>query len=64
LIESKADPRYNSILIECYSYLGYYLLLKKENTLSLGYWNKIRVIDPTNSTANKAIVGIQKAMKK
>ena len=63
LIESKADPRYNSVLIECYSYLGYYSLLQKDNELSLAYWNKILVIDPTNTTAIKAIAGITKVMK-
>ncbi|MEI7501959.1 MAG: hypothetical protein WCJ61_01615 [Paludibacter sp.] len=64
LIESKSDAaRYNSILIECYSYLGYYSLLQKDNVLSLIYWNKILVIDATNATAIKAIAGITKAMK-
>jgi len=63
LIESKADARYNSILIECYSYLGYYSLLKNDNPLSLNYWNKILAIEPTNGTALKAIAGITKAMK-
>jgi len=63
LIESKADPRYNSVLVECYSYLGYYTLLQKDNELSLAYWNKILVIDPANTTAIKAIAGITKAMK-
>ncbi|MDD3321028.1 MAG: hypothetical protein PHS59_06245 [Paludibacter sp.] len=63
LVESKADPKYNSVLIECYSYLGYYSLLQKNNTLSLSYWDKIIAIDPSNSTAKKAIDGIQKALK-
>lgn len=63
LIESKADVRYNSILIECFSYLGYYFLLQKNNALSLSYWDKILAIDPTNATAKKAIEGIKKAMK-
>ena len=64
LIESKPDAsRFNSILIECYSYLGYYSLLQKDNALSLSYWNKIIAIDPKNPTANKAIDGIQKALK-
>jgi tetratricopeptide (TPR) repeat protein len=63
LLESKADPRYNSVLSECYSYLGYYYLLQKDNTLSLTYWNKILAIDPTNVTAKKASEGITKAMK-
>lgn len=63
LIESKKDPRYNTVLIECYSYLGYYSLVQKDNTLSLSYWNKILAIDPNNATATKAITGITKALK-
>ena len=30
LLESKNDPHYNSALVECYSYLGYYYLLAIE----------------------------------
>lgn len=63
LIESKADSRFNTILIESYSYLGYYSLLQKDNALSLSFWNKIVAIDPMNATAKKAIEGIEKAMK-
>jgi len=63
LIEGKADPRYNSVLIECYSYLGFYSLLQGDNVLSLSYWNKIVAIDPTNATAVKAIEGIEKVQK-
>ena len=64
LIESKADPRFNTVLIECYSYLGYYsLVFKKDNALSLSFWNKIIAIDPNNATAKKAIEGIEKVMK-
>ena len=63
LVEPKADPRYNSILIECYSYLGYYYLVQKDNTNSLLYWNKILAIDANNANAKKAIEGINKAMK-
>jgi len=63
LIEAKADPRYKSILIECYSYLGFYSLLQEDNVLSLSYWNKIVTLDPTNATAIKAIEGIEKVMK-
>jgi len=64
IVEPKNDPRYNAILIECYSYMGYYTLLQKDNAGSLIYWNKILVINPTNATANKAIAGIQAPKKK
>lgn len=64
LVEPKKDVRYNSVLVECYSYLGYYTLLQKDNAGSLAYWNKILAISPTNATALKAIAGIQKPNKK
>jgi len=63
LVEPKADPRFNSVLSECYSYLGFYYLLQKDNAQSMIYWNKILAIDPTNATAKKASEGITKAMK-
>ena len=56
---AKNEPRYNSALIECYSYLGYYYLLKSDYATSKEYWNKILAIDPTNATANKALDGIK-----
>ena len=59
LVEPKNDARFNSVLIECYSYLGYYTLLQKDNTGSLVFWNKIIAINPTNATALKAIAGIK-----
>ena len=63
LLESKADPKFNSVLLECYSFLGYYYLVQKDNSQSMTYWTKILAIDPTNSTAKKASEGITKAMK-
>jgi tetratricopeptide (TPR) repeat protein len=63
LIEAKADKKYDSILIECYSYLGYYYLVKKDNATSVIYWNKILAVDPINANAKKAIDGIAKANK-
>ena len=63
-IEAKADAaRYNAVLIECYSYLGYAALMKKDNNLSISFWDKILVIDPNNATAKKAKEGIQKTLK-
>ena len=64
LIESKEDAaRYNSVLTECYSYLGYYTLLQKDNATSIEYWNKILKINPNNATAKKAIEGIANPKK-
>ncbi len=63
---AKADPRYNTVIVECYSYLGYYYLLigeksksPKDYAISKGYWNKILAIDPQNSTAKKALEGLK-----
>ena len=59
MLLAKNEPRYNPILIECYSYLGYYYLLKSDYAASKEYWNKILVIDPGNATAQKALDGIK-----
>jgi tetratricopeptide (TPR) repeat protein len=59
MLLSKNEPKYNSALIECYSYLGYYYLLKSDYPTSKEFWNKILAIDPTNATAKKALEGIK-----
>lgn len=56
---AKNDSKYNSALIECYSYLGYYYLLKSDYPTSKEFWNKILAIDPANATAKKALDGIK-----
>lgn len=62
-VEAKKDTRFNSVLVECYRYLGFYYLQKNDVNQSMDYWNKILAIDPTNDVAKKGIAGI-KAMKK
>lgn len=59
LLQAKNDPKYNAALIECYSYLGYYYLLKSNYPASKEFWNKILAIDPANATAKKALGGIK-----
>ena len=59
MLLSKNEPKYNSALIECYSYLGYYYLLKSDYPASKEFWNKILAIDPANATAKKALEGIK-----
>ncbi|MDO4164836.1 MAG: tetratricopeptide repeat protein [Bacteroides sp.] len=59
ILLAKNEPRYNSSLIECYSYLGYYYLLKSDYPTSKDYWNRILAIDPENATAKKALDGIK-----
>lgn len=68
---AKNDPRYNPVLIECYSYLGFYHLVAGEKSKSAseyetskGYWNKILKIEPGNSTALKALEGLSGSKKK
>jgi len=63
IVEAKADPKYNPVILECCRYLGYYFYLKKDFTESKLYWNKILVIDPANDMALKAIDGIDKSLK-
>ena len=58
-LTDKNDPRYNSALIECYSYLGYYYLVANKLPESKEYWNKILAIDPANATAKRALDGIK-----
>ncbi len=57
--EAKKDVRYNNVLVECYSYLGWYYFVQKDYATSLTYWNKIIAIDPNNPTAKKGIANIQ-----
>jgi len=64
LVEAKADPRYNQIIIECCRFLGYYYYLKEDYTQSKIYWNKILAIEPTNEVAVKAIDGIDATLKR
>lgn len=59
LLAEKNDPRYNSALVECYSYLGYYYLVANKLPESKEYWNKILAIDPANATAKRALEGIK-----
>ena len=63
LVESKADARFNSVIIECSRYLGYYYYMKSDYTQSKIYWNKILVIEPTNPLAIQAIEGMNKPAK-
>ena len=58
LVESKADARFNPIIIECSRFLGFYYYMKKDFTQSKVYWNKILSIEPNNDVAKKAISGI------
>jgi len=58
LAESKADIKYNPVIIECSRYLGFYYYMKSDFTQSKVYWTKILAIDPNNGIAKKAMAGI------
>jgi tetratricopeptide (TPR) repeat protein len=47
--------KYNKDILEAYNYLGYYYLVNKMYCESLGYWDKIAVLDPTNENAISAM---------
>jgi len=59
LLVAKNNPKYNDYIIECYKYLGYYYVVKKQYAASKDYWNKILAIDPTNEVAKKALSGMK-----
>lgn len=47
------------LLVECYSYLGYYHYLKNDIAASKEYWNKILTLEPKNEVAKKALDGMK-----
>ncbi|MDD3107698.1 MAG: tetratricopeptide repeat protein [Alistipes sp.] len=50
------DPKKDSrLLIECYSYLGYYYYLKQDNENSKIYWKKILALDPNHAIAKSVM---------
>ena len=59
MLSSKNEARFNSILVECYSYMGYYYLVANKLPESKEYWQKILEIAPENPTALKALEGIK-----
>lgn len=59
MLLNKNEPRFKSILVECYSYLGYYYLVANKLPESKEYWEKILEIAPDNATAQKALEGMK-----
>ncbi len=54
--KASADSvKYIKDILEAYNYLGYYYLVNKLYCESLGYWDKIAILDPTNENAKSAI---------
>jgi tetratricopeptide (TPR) repeat protein len=60
LIEkASATPEKNkNDLVEAYSYLGYYHLLKEEHIVSKSYWKKVLELSPTDAKAKEALKAI------
>ncbi|MDR2841048.1 MAG: hypothetical protein LBV75_07275, partial [Paludibacter sp.] len=62
--EEKNDTRYNSVIIECYSYLASYYFNMQDAKTSLEYFNKILVIDPNHEKAKVSATYIEEELKK
>lgn len=54
-LAKKENPDNPKLLIEPYSYLGYYYFVKEDKANSDACWKKILEIDPTNATAKQAL---------
>lgn len=60
LVISKADAKFNPVLIECYRYLAFYYFQKKDYNEAQSTCNKILAIDANNSVAKTLLDGIKK----
>jgi tetratricopeptide (TPR) repeat protein len=59
--KASADSvKYGKDIIEANSYLAYYYLLNKKYCESLGYWDKVAHMDPTNANAITALRDLKK----
>lgn len=54
-LAKKENPDNPKLLLEPYSYLGYYYYLKEDKASSDKYWKLILEIDPNNGTAKQAL---------
>jgi tetratricopeptide (TPR) repeat protein len=55
LLAGPEQDKYKKELIEAYSYIGYYTLLKKDHVKSKEAWKKVRELDPANKKAEDAL---------
>ena len=53
-----APEKNKSDLVEAYSYLGYYHLLKQELVVSKSYWKKVLELHPDDARAKEALKAI------
>ncbi|MDD4994313.1 MAG: hypothetical protein PHR83_18990 [Paludibacter sp.] len=63
VVEAKADPRYNSVLIECYRYSGIYYVQRNDNATAIKFFNKMLAIEPNNAFAKNALQAIATDIK-
>jgi hypothetical protein len=54
----KAPEKNKGDLVEAYSYLGYYHLLKQELVASKSYWKKVLELNPEDARAKEALKAI------
>ena len=58
ILEQKSDVSV-PLLVECLSYLGYYYFVKEDYPTSMGYWERILLVDADNETAKAALEGMK-----
>ena len=51
--------KYKKELMEAYSYIGYYYLLKKDHAKSKDAWKKVKELDPSNKKADEALKALK-----
>ena len=57
-IAMTSPEKYKSDLVEAYSYLGFYHLLKQELVVSKSYWKKVLELNPEDARAKEALKAI------
>jgi hypothetical protein len=55
VISGTEQDKYKKELIEAFSYIGYYNLLKMDNVKSREAWKKVKELDPSNKKADEAL---------
>ena len=62
IIEPRAEKSNSDLarLLEGYRYLGYYHLLNNDKETSIGFWQKIVDLDPSNEAAKNALEALKK----
>lgn len=58
-ITEVSPDKYKKELIESYKYMGYFFFLQKDKEKSKEYWNKVLLLDPTDTMAQEALKGIK-----